>query len=105
MNFVNSKTKSSNPVFWWDERTKSGVEKSNNDLLLRSTGDGYIAAFSEGCDEKIALEHLTQIHTYVNAKHSVKLGINKGKNYIVKDTNERVNIIGWGINYAARALG
>ncbi len=36
--------------------------------------------------------------------HEVKLGINKGANYVVMDMASRVNLIGWGINYAARAL-
>ena len=32
------------------------------------------------------------------------MGINRGQNYVVSDVNGLVNIIGWGINYAARAL-
>ena len=34
----------------------------------------------------------------------VKLGVNKGANFVVMDMIRRVNVIGWGINYAARAL-
>ena len=34
----------------------------------------------------------------------MNLGINKGANFVIMDLTERVNLIGWGINYAARAL-
>lgn len=92
------------PVFHWDERTVGGVEKSTNDILLRSTGDGYVVAFSQGIDDRGALENLVRIHSRVQSRHAVRLGINRGKNYLVADVNERVNIVGWGINLAARAL-
>lgn len=92
------------PEFWWDERTKGGVEKPTNTILLRSTGDGYIVAFSQGIDDLKALQSLTRIHSDIRRKHAVKLGINKGENYVSTDLNIRVNIIGWGINLAARAL-
>ncbi len=74
-------------------------------MLLRSTGDGYVVAFSEGLDDREILDVLAGIHSRVHRQHRVRLGINKGRNYIVKDVNERVNILGWGINLAARALG
>ena len=94
-----------NPVFFWDERYRTGDEKSTNDILLRSTGDGYIVVFSQHIEGRAALKHLTEIHARVQKKHSVRLGINIGANYVVADVNERVNIVGWGINLAARALG
>lgn len=87
----------------WDEKMK-GVETYDNTILLRSTGDGYIIAFSELEDDMRALRHLTNIHNAIRRKHGVRLGVNKGENYVVRDINERVNIIGWGINLAARAL-
>ena len=36
------------PEYWWDERTRGGKESGQNDILLRSTGDGYVLAFSHG---------------------------------------------------------
>ena len=92
------------PDFRWDERKHGGDEKPTNDILLRSTGDGYIVAFSQEIDDLRALEHLKTIHTRVHESHAVRLGINKGKNYVAADVNERVNVLGWGINFAARAL-
>jgi len=92
------------PVFHWDERKLGGDEKSTNDIFLRSTGDGYVVAFSQGIDDRSALEHLMKIHSRVQRRHAVRLGVNRGNNYLVSDVNERVNILGWGINLAARAL-
>ena len=91
--------------FYWDDRTVGGREKETNNVLLRSTGDGYIVAFSENIAILKALQHLTAIHKRVHPQHAVRLGTNFGENIVVRDANERVNILGWGINLAARALG
>lgn len=90
--------------YYWDDRTKGLTESPINNLLLRSTGDGYVVAFSQGLDDINILQHLREVHAGIRAHFAVRLGINKGKNNVVKDLNERVNIIGWGINLAARAL-
>jgi len=92
------------PLYYWDERTRGGVEKSINNILIRSTGDGFFIAFSHNIDDHEALNALTSLYTGIRRHHPVKLGINKGENYVIQDINERVNIIGWGINLAARAL-
>ena len=92
------------PLYYWGDTTKDGEEKSTNNILLRSTGDGYIVAFSQGIDDLAILRVLATIHAQIKTQHPVRLGINKGENYVVKDLNDRVNIIGWGINFAARAL-
>lgn len=91
--------------YFWDDRSTGQREKDTNNVLLRSTGDGYVVAFSEGLNDREILDDLTSIHSRVHKQHHVRLGINKGRNYIVEDVNERVNILGWGINLAARALG
>ena len=90
--------------FYWGEIDPQGDETVMNDVLLRSTGDGYVVAFSQHVDTRQALDTLTEIHKRVNSQHKVRLGISKGSNYVVKDLNERVNIVGAGINFAARAL-
>ena len=90
--------------FFWDERAMGGKEKETNNILLRSTGDGYVVAFSQSINDRTALDNLTKIHSRIKSKHPIRLGINKGTNYIVGDVNIRVNILGWGINLAARAL-
>ena len=51
-----------------------------------------------------ALNILVDIYKQISKGHTVNLGINKGQNYVLMDMNDFVNIIGWGINYAARAL-
>ena len=90
--------------FYWGEIDPQGDETGVNDVLLRSTGDGYVVAFSQYVDARQALDTLTEIHKRVNSQHNVRLGISKGSNYVVKDLNDRVNIVGAGINFAARAL-
>ncbi len=91
----------------WDERERGGfaLEAKQNEILLRSTGDGYFIAFSEADKDIEILSCLTSIHKGISENvREVKLGINKGANYVLMDMNIRVNVIGWGINYAARAL-
>lgn len=90
--------------YYWDEKTTKGIEKNENQILLRPTGDGYILAFSHNIDDLEALEKLTSIYKAIHQYHEVRLGINKGENYVISDLNDRVNLIGWGINLASRAL-
>lgn len=91
--------------YWWGDKQKGGgKEKPTNNVLLRSTGDGYIVAFSEGLNDLRALQYLVDIHNRIKKIHPVRLGINKGQNYVLGDLNDFTNIIGWGINVAARAL-
>lgn len=92
-------------IFFYGELRIKKEESPRNNLWLSSTGDGYIVAFSQGKDDLKALEFLTEIHSDIRKQYPIRLGINKGKNFIVGDLNERVNLIGWGINYAARAVG
>ena len=93
------------PYYWGDLDTR-GYEKPANTLLLRSTGDGYVIAFSQKIvdDELQILELLSDVHKEIRNHADLRLGINQGSVYVVKDLNERVNIVGWGINLAARAL-
>jgi len=90
--------------FHWGELDKRGNESATNDILLRSTGDGYVVAFSQSYNDSDALNFLAELHNNIKERHPVNLGINKSANYIIPDVNQRVNIIGWGINWAARAL-
>jgi len=91
--------------FYYGELRMKKQESPRNNLWLSSTGDGYIVAFSQGKDDLKALEFLTEIHNDIRKQYPIRLGINKGKNFLIGDLNERVNLIGWGINYAARAVG
>ena len=90
--------------YWWADRDTQGFEAVHNEVLLRSTGDGYVVAFSEQDKDLDALEVLIEMYKQIRKKNTVNLGINKGNNYVLVDMNDFVNIIGWGINYAARAL-
>lgn len=90
--------------YFWGERTRGGWEAERNEVLLRSTGDGYVVAFSQDESDFDALQILLKIYKGIRTAHRVQLGINKGHNYIVTDVNGLVNIIGWGINCSARAL-
>ena len=90
--------------YWWADRDTEGFEAAHNEVLLRSTGDGYVVAFSKQEKDLDALEMLVEMYKQIRKKNTVNLGINKGDNYVLVDMNDFVNIIGWGINYAARAL-
>lgn len=93
-------------VYYWAEKEPSheGLESPLNEILLRSTGDGYVVAFSQDEDDFEAFKMLISMHSEMSKKHKVNLGINKGQNYVLMEMNNFVNIIGWSINYAARAL-
>ena len=91
-------------VYYWAEKDREGVESPLNEILLRSTGDGYVVAFSQQDDDLDALDMLVAIYKRIRKNHLVNLGINKGDVYVLMELNNFVNIIGWGINYAARAL-
>lgn len=91
-------------TYYWAEKEREGLESPLNEVLLRSTGDGYVVAFSQRDDDWDVLEILVGIYKRISKNHKVNLGINKGQNYVLMDLNKFVNIIGWGINYAARAL-
>lgn len=91
-------------TYFWGDRTLGGWEADRNEVLLRSTGDGYVVAFSQDESEFDALQTLLKIYKGIRKSNNVNLGINKGHNYVVMEVNGLVNIIGWGVNYAARAL-
>ena len=91
--------------FYWGDIDRHGYEKETNTLLLRSTGDGYVVAFTQGIlSDLAALQLLAEVHTKIRNHFDVRLGVNQGENYVVQDLNDRVNIVGWGVNLAARAL-
>ena len=91
-------------TYFWGDRTRGGWEAERNQVLMRSTGDGYVVAFSHDIIEFDSLQKLLKIYQGISKSHKVNLRINKRNNYVVTDVNGLVNIIGWGINYAARAL-
>ena len=90
----------------WDDRLRGGrsLEAPQNEILLRPTGDGYFIGFSQADKDLEVLNALVDIHKGICKGHQVNLGINKGTNFVTMDITGRVNVIGWGINYAARAL-
>ena len=90
--------------YYWAERGRNRLESDRNEVLLRSTGDGYVVAFSQDETSFEALQTLLNIYKGISKSDKVNLGINRGENYVVSDVSDLVNIIGWGINYAARAL-
>lgn len=91
--------------FFWGDLDRKCIEMTRNTLLLSSTGDGYVVAFSgSAIQDFAALQVLTEIHCGIRRHSPVRLGVNRGENYVVKDLNVRANIIGWGVNLAARAL-
>lgn len=89
--------------YHWAERNQSQDESKRNDLLILPTGDGAILCFDHSFRDNQVLKDLISIHNSVLTKYEIYMGISKGEVYIIQDLNERVNVVGWGINEAQRA--
>lgn len=89
--------------FWGDMEPPLCHDKATNNLLLLPAGDAYGICFSEAMADQEVLRTIAAIYRRIKRRHKVRVGINKGENIIVLDLNERVNVIGWGINLAHRA--
>lgn len=78
--------------------------KASNQLISRSTGDGMALVFFTGpitateCAIEIARALRTRPHI------GLRLGINSGPVYRVKDLNETIDVAGAGINMAQRVM-
>jgi serine/threonine protein kinase len=78
--------------------------KASRQLVSRSTGDGMALVFFSGprAPAECALEIARGLHTLPEIK--LRIGINSGPVYRVKDVNETVDVAGAGINMAQRVM-
>lgn len=86
------------PVKWDERQTRNGA-------ILNPTGDGYIIGFDTVIKDEDILEYTTEISNRL-AKNSifVRTGISKGSCFVYRDLNSKLNLCGWGIIDAARAM-
>lgn len=84
----------------WDE------EQGPNEAIMIPTGDGYGIGFDPARvpDEEI-LRHAATLSTKLSEAHlGIRMGINKGPCWVHQDLNAQLNLAGWGIIDAARAM-
>jgi hypothetical protein len=83
----------------WDER------KTRNGAILNPTGDGYIVAFDTHIPDEDVLQYARAISKRLAGKSIfVRMGLSKGSCFIYRDLNSKLNLCGWGIIDAARAM-
>jgi hypothetical protein len=78
--------------------------KAGKRMISRSTGDGMALVFFDG--PKVAVQCATEISSALQRTPEIKLrmGINTGPVYRVKDMNEADDVAGAGINMAQRVM-
>lgn len=85
--------------FHWDD---VGVD---NELLMLPTGDGYGIAFDPKIKDRDVLSFATQLSSILSSEgYPVRVGVAKGPCYVYKDLNYHMNLVGWGIIDAERAM-
>src|SRR5258708_7367446 len=83
----------------WDE---PGVD---NDAVMLPTGDGYGIAFEAWVSDVEILRYAVELSTRLKQEgYPIRLGINKGPCFVYKDLNDHLNLVGWGIIDAERAM-
>lgn len=91
------------------QRIVSGTEsfqraKTSNQLISRSTGDGMALVFFSGpkapAECAIEIARILQSHPHI----ALRMGINSGPVYRVKDVNGTDDVAGAGINMAQRVM-
>jgi class 3 adenylate cyclase len=85
--------------FHWDD------DGFDNELLMLPTGDGYGIAFDGKVKDKDVLNFATQLSSVLSAEgYPVRIGVAKGPCFVYKDLNYHMNLVGWGIIDAERAM-
>lgn len=78
---------------------------TKNDAIMLPTGDGYGVAFETTVSDADILRYTADISkTLKEGGAPVRAGISKGPCLVYKDVNTRMNLTGWGIIDAERAM-
>jgi len=79
---------------------------TQNDVVMMPTGDGYGIAFEPNrTDDRVVLDHAADLSRRLKREGTpIRTGISKGPCYVHKDINNKLNIAGWGIIDAQRAM-
>ena len=93
-------------VLWedynWNETNKS------NELILIPTGDGYALVFNPKISLDKVLEVIKKFCCRLSEnlqKFKFRVGVAKGWCLVHKDSNDKNNVFGYGINLANRVMG
>jgi hypothetical protein len=94
------------------ERTEVFRQRDSDATLILPTGDGMAIGFSDSPEKplRLALEVHKNLRRYNNLKKSekeklyVRIGIDSGPVYLIKDLNGRENVWGPGIIMARRVM-
>jgi hypothetical protein len=94
------------------ERTEVFRQRESDATLILPTGDGMAIGFSDSPEKplRLALEVHKNLRRYNNLKKSeneklyVRIGIDSGPGYLIKDLNGRENVWGPGIIMARRVM-
>ena len=85
--------------FHWDD---PGI---NNELIMLPTGDGYGIGFDPSVKDVAILNLAASLSAHLSSEgYPVRIGIAKGPCFVYKDLNYRLNLTGWGIIDAERAM-
>ena len=86
----------------WDETAVA----TPNDAVMMPTGDGYGIAFEPNrVEDRLVLECAADLSRRLKKEGTpIRTGISKGPCYVHKDINKNLNIAGWGIIDAQRAM-
>lgn len=88
----------------WDEERDEHGRYINNDLILIPTGDGFGIGFAPAIKGKV-FEYVEELYTELKRRGvTIRMGLNEGPNFYYIDINETLNLVGWGINFAARTM-
>jgi class 3 adenylate cyclase len=83
----------------WDEPGR------DNEVVMLPTGDGYGIAFDSGISDVDILTYAVELsNTLKEEGYPIRVGINKGPCFVYKDLNDHLNLVGWGIIDAERAM-
>ena len=88
------------PDYYWAETKK---HSSSNDFILIPTGDGYCLVLNNIHDDEEILKIAVSLHrSLTSEKIKIRMGISKGWNVITIDSNDHLNVFGYGIVLATR---
>jgi hypothetical protein len=84
----------------WDELSGS------NGAVMLPTGDGYGIGFDPSIVQDVdVLQLAAKLSTKLSASGTpIRMGINKGHCWVHRDLNDKLNLAGWGIIDAQRAM-
>ena len=84
--------------YHWDE------ESVDNELIMIPSGDGYGIAFCDDIRDELILDLTIKFYKIITERLKIRIGISRGPNLVFRDLNDKLNIIGWGINRAQRVM-